>query len=365
MKISVYARNRIALLIIVVILACFVFEMLTELAKVPAVTTQLLSDEQRLRVIAATCSRLCDSEMNTLVFDKEYNQNYRYVPMPPRRCRAIYQNPYMFTASSAVIPPRHIPKELRASFSMNGRVQLRERYFNNAFFGSKRYVLDWTPSLMDEHFRQLRDGELKGSYGTKHTNEMFRLLQRIGIRGKRVLVVGSQRPWVETTALAAGAKETVTLEYGKIRASHPKMQAFTPDEFRSAYLSGNMPQFDVIVSYSTYEHSGLGRYGDALNPWADLIAVAMSWCVTKSDGLLVLQVPRARHDALAFNMHRYYGPTRLAHLTSNWVRVFRDDQNEWQSVLKALGDLSRPMVFKRKDWVFNLREILTTDFWNS
>ena len=35
--------------------------------------------------------------------------------------------------------------------------------------------------------------------------------------------------------------------------------------------------FDAVVSFSSIEHSGLGRYGDALNPWGDLIASAQAW----------------------------------------------------------------------------------------
>jgi hypothetical protein len=42
-----------------------------------------------------------------------------------------------------------------------------------------------------------------------------------------------------------------------------------------------------IVTFSSVEHSGLGRYGDALNPWGDIIAIARAWCVTKQGGALL------------------------------------------------------------------------------
>ena len=32
-------------------------------------------------------------------------------------------------------------------------------------------------------------------------------------------------------------------------------------------------KFDAVVSFSSLEHSGLGRYGDAINPWADVLEV--------------------------------------------------------------------------------------------
>jgi len=35
---------------------------------------------------------------------------------------------------------------------------------------------------------------------------------------------------------------------------------------------------------------GLGRYGDALLPWGDLLAIARAWCVTKPKGDLIIGV---------------------------------------------------------------------------
>jgi hypothetical protein len=46
----------------------------------------------------------------------------------------------------------------------------------------------------------------------------------------------------------------------------------TPLQFRKSYLSDTLGTFDAIVTFSSVEHSGLGRYGDALNPWGDIIA---------------------------------------------------------------------------------------------
>ena len=53
-----------------------------------------------------------------------------------------------------------------------------------------------------------------------------------------------------------------------------------PEELRRIWKSTYSEQklnFDAVVSFSSIEHSGLGRYGDALNPWGDLIASAQAW----------------------------------------------------------------------------------------
>jgi hypothetical protein len=46
-------------------------------------------------------------------------------------------------------------------------------------------------------------------------------------------VIGSESPWVEACVLESGAREVVTLEYGKIKSEHPKVTTMTPDQFRS------------------------------------------------------------------------------------------------------------------------------------
>ncbi len=79
------------------------------------------------------------------------------------------------------------------------------------------------------------------------------------LKDGRVLVIGSQSPWVEACCLMHGAREVVTLEYGKITSEHPQVKTMTPMEFRKAYLDGSLGKFDVVVTFSSIEHSGLGR----------------------------------------------------------------------------------------------------------
>jgi hypothetical protein len=79
---------------------------------------------------------------------------------------------------------------------------------------------------------------------------------------------------------AFGNIQVPLLEYGEIISKHPQIKTMTPLQFRKSYLSDTLGTFDAIVTFSSVEHSGLGRYGDALNPWGDIIAIARAWCVT-------------------------------------------------------------------------------------
>jgi len=80
-----------------------------------------------------------------------------------------------------------------------------------------------------------------------------------------------------------------------------------------------------VFSYSSLEHSGLGRYGDRLAPYGDAEAVAQMWCAMRPGGLFFLGLPsfkdadrRRRLCQVVWNAHRVYGYARLQHVTANW-----------------------------------------------
>ena len=75
-----------------------------------------------------------------------------------------------------------------------------------------------------------------------------------------------------------------------------------------------------MLSFSSLEHSGLGRYGDALNPWGDRIAVAKAWCVSKQNATMLLGVPTTtgKGDEIAWTAHRIYGDVMMPHFAANW-----------------------------------------------
>lgn len=126
--------------------------------------------------------------------------------------------------------------------------------------------------------------------------------------------------------MEAGASKVTTLEYGYVMSEHPDITTLTPSQFRDAYRDGVLPKFDGVVTFSSVEHSGLGRYGDDLNPWGDIIAIAQSWCVIKPKGFLVIGVPYGERDQLFWNAHRVYaGEGRYPFLTANWEQLWRQE----------------------------------------
>ena len=66
----------------------------------------------------------------------------------------------------------------------------------------------------------------------------------------------------------------------------------------------------------------MGRYGDALNPFGDMEAMAQAWCMLRPGGLFLLGVPTKgppyEEDVVMFNAHRHYGKARIAHMAANY-----------------------------------------------
>lgn len=286
----------------------------------------------RLARIRTACGELCDLRRAP---DEGGGQ-----PLRTRRarvdCGALFREPLIDEEREHFRAPP-MPRELASEFEMGGQMPTSyHKLKDEAHLGRKIRTSRWSAKLVDGYVAQARKHELVGNYGRSQTLDLLAALRRpeARLRGASVLVIGSKLPWVEALCLASGADRVTTVEYGTINSSHPRVQALTPQDFRARYLAaggrgggraGFDGGFDAVVSYSSLEHSGLGRYGDALNPWGDLIAVARAWCVARPGARLVVGVPQNSdgRDSLVWNWHRAYGPARYPYLATNWRLVWR------------------------------------------
>jgi len=180
----------------------------------------------------------------------------------------------------------------------------------------------WKHDDIEQAKKEIEEGTHKGSYGAEGVNYVRDVLKTAEVKDKSILVIGSSAPWLEATLLLLGAKKVTTLEYGELVSEHEQIVTMTPDVFRSAFLKGDLEMFDAVVSHSSLEHSGLGRYGDALNPWGDILTIARAWCVTKPGGWMYLGLPVGQaRDRVYANYHRIYGKLRWPLITTNWKPV--------------------------------------------
>lgn len=66
---------------------------------------------------------------------------------------------------------------------------------------------------------------------------------------------------------------------------------------------------DFVISFSSIEHSGLARYGDAPDPIGDFRELSKILCLLKQGGLLYIGLPSGP-DTVEYNAHRIYGYVR-------------------------------------------------------
>ena len=209
-------------------------------------------------------------------------------------------------------PPTTIPAELYNDFTHNGTIPVIYKYSDDSYSSDQPII--YTHNQI-QNFIKLARKKKTNYYGTTDTY-LFSAFQQYlaSIYDKKVAVIGSRIPWYESILLAYNASP-VTIEYNQIISQDPRLEIMTV-----AGYEANPRQFDAIVSISSMEHDGLGRYGDPINPFGDLEAMGKMKKMLKEGGLLFLAVPVGK-DCLVWNLHRVYGKLRLKALLKGWEIV--------------------------------------------
>lgn len=134
------------------------------------------------------------------------------------------------------------------------------------------------------------------------------------ILNRKVLIIGSEYPWLEIFCAISGAKQVTTVEYRPITwkgalNTPTELKILTWNDFESG-IESHLHGYDIVISYSSIEHSGLGRYGDQLTPLGDLYTFMLISKCMAPHGMCNIAVPVGQ-DLTHFNAHRIYGPKRI------------------------------------------------------
>ena len=218
-------------------------------------------------------------------------------------------------------------------------------------------VLDWyidnrptsrlqiTVEQYDRAFQQLNVGTF--DYYGYDINSFYAAFEKWSLKNKTVLIWGLASCNCEAMALWQGASHVYVVDYNKPTCEHDRITVINIDELTQSNI-----QTDIAISFSSFEHDGLGRYGDPLNPNGDLDAMQMAYRHLKDDGCLWLGVPQGL-DCLVWNAHRIYGEKRLPLLLKGWtvVDVFEQGSREGHS----LGTywIQPLMILKKDRWNMN------------
>mmetsp|Transcript_63049 Transcript_63049/g.149456 ORF Transcript_63049/g.149456 Transcript_63049/m.149456 type:complete len:348 (+) Transcript_63049:118-1161(+) len=208
-----------------------------------------------------------------------------------------------------------LPEAARREYTLEGKVSVIPAFFDYDSGSKSKEPPTWTDAEIDGMIKSAAAGEELAPGYCGATSYLKAALATHSVKGKRALVVGSIKPWVESVLLLSGAATPVTtVDFNAPVSKAARIRSLGVLEF--ARLAPQ-PTFDLIVSYSSLEHDGLGRYGDPLNPNGDLQEMRRLATLLAPGGLLMLGVPIGR-DVLVFNAHRIYGPQRLPLLTKGW-----------------------------------------------
>ncbi len=213
------------------------------------------------------------------------------------------------TACIFAVPPKGIPPELLEAYTDGGESPVVYHYFDDstACKGVNYYSKNQVNQLIK------RAKKKKRNYYGRTDKWLYQLLDRHHdlIKGKTVAVMGSVEPWYEAVVLAYKG-HPYTIEYNKLETNDSRLKLVTVEDFKK-----NPQKFDVIISISSFEHDGLGRYGDPLDPNGDLRAMQECLEMLNPQGKLILSVP-VGGGCLVWNAHRIYGRQRLPKLFRGW-----------------------------------------------
>lgn len=206
--------------------------------------------------------------------------------------------------------PRNIPDELRNEYSLNGRIIIIDNDYVNEVevTGNETFLQKDIDKYID-----MANNRMIGNYQSSDPY-IYQALDKFNIENKSVLIIGSQNPWYESICLKYKGNPT-TVDFRKIVSEDKRISTLTVDEYNKLDY-----QWDASISVSSLEHTGLGRYGDPLDPNGDLKAMKELKLKIKKEGLLFLAVPLGI-DYVRFNALRIYGRIRLPMLLDGWEMI--------------------------------------------
>lgn len=220
-------------------------------------------------------------------------------------CRELFGPP-----DQTVKPPKEIPVELLEQFTVDGKMAVESNYLDCTY--PSNWPLIYTDYEIDRYLAMLKRGETF-IYGM--TDEwVWQAIEKYPIKDCTVVNMGSLTPWYESTCIYFGARPT-TIDYNTIITRTDRIETMTVGDW-----DRTKPTFDFAWSISSFEHDGLGMYGDPLDPHGDLKAMEKMKRIVKPGGLLFLSVPVGK-DKILFNNARIYGRVRLPMLCEGWKQL--------------------------------------------
>jgi SAM-dependent methyltransferase len=236
------------------------------------------------------------------------------------------------TTMKTISPPDLMPPDVEREFTMGGVIPVRQLYFDQR----QNRAIILKKKTYEQVFSKLEKGTFQ--YYGDTLQRLLEALRDFSVIDMKVVVFGSNSVNCDAIALKYGAKRVCILEYNVPISEHPSVKCLS---LRSALDRGM--KFDAGISISSFEHDGLGRYGDPINPDGDLRAMEEAKRLIKPGGLLYLSVPVGA-DCVLWNAGRIYGHIRLPLILEGWKQeaAYGFDKTSFN---KEIGNYDNQPVF--------------------
>jgi hypothetical protein len=236
--------------------------------------------------------------------------------------------------------PKSMPVNMVDDYTLNGKIRQEYFYLDNAKLDSQIEINEaFTDENFDASLERVANRE-QHYYGQTDT-WLYEALLKYPIEDKSICVIGSTYPWYEVVALDYGAPKVTVIEYAERESPDEMVEYIKPDEVGDR-------TFECCFSISSFEHDGLGRYGDPLNPNGDIEAMTRMKTLLDKNGLMYLAVPLGS-DTVVWNAHRFYGRVRLPMLLEGWevVDTFGVDEQTLDMVMPHTHTAYQPIFVLR------------------
>ena len=179
-------------------------------------------------------------------------------------------------------------------------------------YNNNNYELKWSTEMIDTMLECCNNLKYKKLSPNDYPNCSLQFVEVfnkfINLSGKKCLVLGSISPWVECLLLHFNAENVTTLDYITPECNY-KINTLSIDNYKKEM------KYDVIISFSSLEHDGLGRYGDPINPNGDIDACIEAYSMLNNDGYFICGIPIG-NGVIQGNYHRIYNKKRISKLFS-------------------------------------------------
>ena len=257
------------------------------------------------------------------LFESKECSNYK------RECDQLFKKLRYPNQSLIIRPPLKMPPaDLMQRFTQNGDMPITKEWYINEVYSDSNSNNKTSQGIVtaadfNDWLEKVRNNQPLNYFNTELEVIMKKYKEKL--KSRSLVVIGTQLPWIEAIGYELAASKITTLDYTRKKYETDSLEWLHVNDYLDDLISNNkqIEQFNNAASFSSIEHSGLGRYGDPLSPEGDIDAVRQVHCMLKPDGLFFLGLPASNDDSsfIEFNAHRVYGSKRLDLLFNGWYKI--------------------------------------------